>query len=196
MPTENIMDKSNKVYPEWVQKFRTRGTTIKKVGDTYYLYKRTSKRIPGKKNPQSVDTYIGIITPDGVKETKVKKISTAECIVKEYGFSYVLEKICPDDWKRAVGDGWKETLYQIIYDKSPNSYLLKNQDMLKEAKSNIGAQISSLNRRLQKQYGVDIKRLILLKEIYIVYLGKQQFISKISQEQEELLKLLEVNDMC
>lgn len=58
------------VYPEWVQEQRVKGTTVKKVGNTYYLYKRTSKRIPGKKYPQPVDTYIGIITPDGVIERK------------------------------------------------------------------------------------------------------------------------------
>jgi len=42
--------KREKVYPEWVQQQRTKGTTVKKVGNTYYLYKRTSKRVPGKKN--------------------------------------------------------------------------------------------------------------------------------------------------
>ena len=49
--------KNETVYPEWVQQQRIKGTTVKKVGNTYYLYKRTSKRIPGKKYPQPVDTY-------------------------------------------------------------------------------------------------------------------------------------------
>ena len=57
------MQKLDKVYPEWVQKFRTKGTTVKKKGDAYYLYKRTSKRVPGKKYPQPVDRYLGKITP-------------------------------------------------------------------------------------------------------------------------------------
>ncbi|SDB58912.1 hypothetical protein [Butyrivibrio sp. INlla16] len=43
--------KTEKVYPEWVQAQRVKGTTIKKKGDSYYLYKRTSKRVPGKKYP-------------------------------------------------------------------------------------------------------------------------------------------------
>ena len=51
--------KKETVYPEWVQQQRIKGTTVKKVGNTYYLYKRTSKRVPGKKYPQPVDTYIG-----------------------------------------------------------------------------------------------------------------------------------------
>ena len=32
--------KNEKVYPEWVQRQRIKGTTVKKVGNTYYLYKR------------------------------------------------------------------------------------------------------------------------------------------------------------
>lgn len=66
---------TEKKYPQWVQEQRTQGTTVKKKGDTYYLYKRTSKRVPGKKYPQPVDTYIGIITPEGVIKSEKKKIS-------------------------------------------------------------------------------------------------------------------------
>lgn len=43
-----VMPVTEKVYPEWVQAQRKRGTTVKKKGDTYYLYKRTSKRVLGK----------------------------------------------------------------------------------------------------------------------------------------------------
>lgn len=64
---------TEKKYPQWVQEQRTQGTTVKKKGDTYYLYKRTSKRVPGKKYPQPVDTYIGIITPEGVIKSEKKK---------------------------------------------------------------------------------------------------------------------------
>ena len=42
------MPVTEKVYPDWVQKHRTQGTTVKKKGDAYYLYKRTSRRVPGK----------------------------------------------------------------------------------------------------------------------------------------------------
>ena len=40
---------SKLIYPEWVQAQRTKGTTVKKVGNNYYLYKHSSKRLPGKK---------------------------------------------------------------------------------------------------------------------------------------------------
>ena len=64
----------NKVYPEWVQKHRRKGTTIKKVGNNYYLYKHSSKRVPGKKYPVPVDTYIGRITQEGVVKSEIKKV--------------------------------------------------------------------------------------------------------------------------
>ncbi len=50
------MPKTGKTYPDWVQEYRVRGTTVKKKGEKYYLYKRTSRRVPGKKYPQPVDT--------------------------------------------------------------------------------------------------------------------------------------------
>lgn len=68
-----------KKYPEWVQKYRTRGTTVKKKGDSYYLYKRTSRRVKGKKYPQPVDTYIGVITPNGVIQSNKKESFSDGC---------------------------------------------------------------------------------------------------------------------
>ena len=63
-------------YPDWVNAFKEKGTSIKKVGNEYYLYRSTSKRVPGKKYPQPVETYIGTITREGVIQTKIRKIST------------------------------------------------------------------------------------------------------------------------
>lgn len=99
--------KNEKVYPEWVQQQRIKGTTVKKVGNTYYLYKRTSKRVPGKKYPQPVDTYIGIITPDGIIERKRRQLATTSIKVKEYGFSKAVWDSCPDDWKKQWAKGGK-----------------------------------------------------------------------------------------
>lgn len=47
----------------------------------------TSKRVAGKKYPQPVDTYIGVITPDGIVERKKQQLTTTSIKVKEYGFS-------------------------------------------------------------------------------------------------------------
>ena len=69
------MPVTEKKYPDWVQKYRIKGTTVKKKGDSYYLYKRTSRRVKGKKYPQPVDTYIGVITPEGVIQSNKRKVS-------------------------------------------------------------------------------------------------------------------------
>ena len=79
---------SEKVYPDWVQKQKTTGTTVKKVGNNYYLYKHSSKRVPGKKNPVPVDTYIGKITPEGVKKSGSKKVAVNDAeVIKLYPLS-------------------------------------------------------------------------------------------------------------
>lgn len=69
----------------------------KKVGNNYYLYKHSSKRVPGKKNPVPVDTYIGKITPEGIERSNSKKVdvNSSEALVKEYRFSRAIELLCP-----------------------------------------------------------------------------------------------------
>ena len=57
--------------PEWVQKYKQPGTTVKKIGNNYYLYHATSKWNPEKNYPESVQTYIGKITKSGVVNERV-----------------------------------------------------------------------------------------------------------------------------
>lgn len=57
--------------PEWVKKYKSPGTTVKKIGNNYYLYHATSKWNPEKRYPESVQTYIGKITQDGVVNERV-----------------------------------------------------------------------------------------------------------------------------
>ena len=58
------------MFPDWVYQFKTPGTTIKKIGDSYYLYSATSKKVPGKKYPVSIQSYIGKITENGVIDSR------------------------------------------------------------------------------------------------------------------------------
>lgn len=187
------------IYPEWVQNYRTRGTTVKKVGNTYYLYKRTSKRVPGKKYPQPVDTYIGIITPEGVIESKKKKLSLTEVEVKEYGFSRALWMLCPNSWKKPLGDDWEDVLSIIIQKWSPESYLSKERQIKNEEDFHyqFAAQMASLSRRIYKEYGVDMSELQKLKSIYLVYLEKETAISRMTEEQKHFLTNIGINiEMC
>ena len=188
------MPVTEKTYPDWVQAYRTRGTTVKKKGDSYYLYKRTSKRVPGKKYPQPVDTYIGIITPDGVIETRKKKLELSDIEVWEYGYSKALWELCPQGWKDALGEEWEDVLKAILLQWSPQTYLGAGY-AIKDPETfhcSFGAQAGLLSRRIYKEYKVDRKELETLKAIYLVRIGKEEAVSRISQEQQELLERLRV----
>lgn len=180
---------AERIYPEWVQKHKVKGTTVKKVGDNYYLYKHTSKRVPGKKYPVPVDTYLGIITPNGVIESKKKKLSLTNVEVKEYGFSRALWLLCPQEWKKPLGDNWEDILALIIVKWSPNSYLTKERAIRKEEDFHcqFPAQQASLSRRIYKKHGVDVEDLRSLSDIFLVYFEKEVVVSKIRTEQKELL---------
>ena len=187
--------KNEKVYPEWVQQQRIKGTTVKKVGNTYYLYKRTSKRVPGKKYPQPVDTYIGIITPDGIIERKRRQLATTSIKVKEYGCSKAVWDSCPDDWKKAVGEGWEDKLACMIMKASPESYLSVDMDIKGEDELSFSAasQAGMLSRRFYKRYGVEFNSLEVLKSVYLVYIENHVFVSEITDEQMKLLKKISVS---
>lgn len=58
--------KSKKIYPDWVEKEHVKGTSIKQIGENYYLYECTSKKVRGKIYPVSIQRYIGKITPEGL----------------------------------------------------------------------------------------------------------------------------------
>lgn len=193
------MSVTGKKYPDWVQEKRTRGTTVKKKGDNYYLYKRTSKRVPGKKYPQPVDTYIGVITPEGVIKSEKKKISLVGIEVKEYGFSRAVWQLCPQGWKEPLEDDWEDVLSIILWKWSPETYLLKERKLKTEQDFHyqFAAQAASLSRRIYKEHGVDLKDLNILKSIYLIYFEKGKAVSKINPEQEALLKKTRVElSMC
>ena len=185
---------SEKVYPDWVQKQKTTGTTVKKVGNNYYLYKHSSKRVRGKKNPVPVDTYIGKITPEGIEKSGSKKIAVngAEVIVKEYGFSRSVEVLCPAGWKEPLGKNWQEVLDFIIVRESPESYIPQIRKVPERLEPHIqlGAQKTALQRRMRKEYGVDFKELRQLSSIYIVSVSGKKLVSQISEGQKKLLERL------
>ena len=191
--------KGEKVYPEWVQKFRKPGTTVKQKGDSYYLYKRTSRRIKGKKYPQPVDKYIGIITPDGVIESDRRRVSLSSLVVKEYGFSRTLLELCPESWKTSLGDEWEDILVILVTKWSPNSYLEKDHVIRSEDEFHhqFHAQRDALLKKIRDEHHVTLADLHSLDTIYIVYFEKERAVSVISEEQQQLLDKLGVNlEVC
>lgn len=185
---------SKKVYPDWVQEQKTTGTTVKKVGNNYYLYKHSSKRVQGKKNPVPVDTYIGKITPCGIERSSSKKVDVndTDVIVKEYGFSRSVELLCPIGWKEPLGKGWQEVLDYIIIHESPESYIRQVREVPESLDPHIqlGAQKTALQRRMKKEYGVDFKELRQLTTIYLVSVTGRRLLSRMSDSQRALMEQL------
>lgn len=185
---------TGKVYPDWVQEQKVKGTTVKKVGNNYYLYKHSSKRVPGKKYPIPVDTYIGRITPDGIEKSGSKKIAAndAEVTVKEYGFSRAVELLCPVGWKEPLGKDWQGVLDFIIVRESPESYIPLIRRVPERLDSHIqfGAQKASLQRRMKKEYGIELRDLQPFFTVYIVRIAGKNFLSKLTDEQKMLLEKL------
>lgn len=77
-------------YPEWVMKYKKKGTYINKVGDKYYLYAAHSERIKGTNKVRRVsDGYLGRITEkDGL--IPAKKILRSDPISFELGLSFFI----------------------------------------------------------------------------------------------------------
>jgi len=188
---------ANKVYPDWVQAYRTKGTSIRKVGNNYYLYQHSSKRVVGKKNPVPNDTYIGRITPEGIVKGEKKKVLTdnSNITVKEFGFSRSLEILCPMGWKNPLGEHWQAVLDKVIVSESPESYVSDVRHLAEELDPHIqfGAQKASLVRRLKNEHGIELRELYPLKTIYLVTISGKKVISRISDRQAELLQKIRVN---
>ena len=119
--------------------------------------------------------------------------------VWEYGFSKAVWELCPDDWKKPLGDDWQDVLSIILLKQSPTSYIQKTRVMKKESdfRYQFAAQSSSLSRRIYKKQGIGLEELHQLETIYLVCLDKTEIISKVNEGQRRLLEKIQVAlEMC
>lgn len=80
--------KTTNVYPDWVEAYRGKGKTIRRVRNGYGLYKCTSVYVKGSKNPKSKQEYLGMITEkDGFIP---KNVVSSAPVFFEYGLSNFL----------------------------------------------------------------------------------------------------------
>lgn len=108
-------------YPDWVMKYKTKGTYINRVGDKYYLYAAHSERIKGTDKVRRVsDGYIGRITQaEGLIRSKPKLKRTPFSL--EIGLSYTILSVTAD-----IGNGIKKSYRKnsdIVYCCSILSYI-------------------------------------------------------------------------
>ena len=102
-------------YPDWVLKYRRKGTLIQKKGDDlYYLYRVHSRWNKKKGRAKLItDEYLGRITPDGLIEPKAKRVMKHfdQVTVKEYGATFLIQHLSTDiiSALRENFQEWKET---------------------------------------------------------------------------------------
>lgn len=90
------------VYPDWVEKYRSKGHTIKKTKYGYGLYKCTSTYVRGQK-PKSVQTFLGVIDENKGFIPKTVTVNNPEYI--EYGLSHFIINNFKRELQRTSRDG-------------------------------------------------------------------------------------------
>lgn len=118
-------------HPAWALQHKQKGTELRLINGTYYLYQVTSKWNPEKKRPQKITgKLLGKITPEGFFESDKEKLRKAfhakidgPLHVKEYGMSYLvqtlfkdyigqLKGVFPEIWQEVVSLAFIRLLYK------------------------------------------------------------------------------------
>jgi hypothetical protein len=192
-------------FPDWAEKFRTKGTAINKVKDKYYLYRVHSERIKGTDKVRKVnDEYLGRITEAGLIAPKSK--INGNIIIKEYGIYAFILSINDVIIKRIIKDfntSYKTiitvALIQFLYG-SFNDLLYKNSFM-SVVYPNID--FNSLNseelitiERLENMFksylvklDIDLNTVIhALRNTNMVYINNKWYLSEQSNEAKEIIE--------
>ncbi|MEM3265676.1 MAG: transposase [Thermoplasmata archaeon] len=121
-------------YPDWVLKFKTKGSQIRVKNNNYYLYKVHSVWNKEKKRAQLItDKYIGKITPDGIIVPKHERVieQFKQVTAKEYGASRFIHMIGEDilnDLKKIFSNG--ELIFTMAAIRFLHSSPLKNMQII------------------------------------------------------------------
>ena len=188
-------------YPDYVKKFRPKGTIIKRVNDTYYAYYATSRRVPDKKYPvQVIKGLAGRIDESGFHKLSKAFVDTGHVVVRECGFTNFLLKF-EDEYVSRRKEAVKErrNLYRsmIVY-LSNNSYLNDEPgttiytaaEMAEKFRVGIPNQVTAISKICE----YDLKELEPLKYICSVTMGDRRFESELTKSQKELLERIGIKE--
>ena len=195
-------------YPDYVKKYRPKGTVVKKVGSTYYAYYATSKRVPGKDYPvQVIKGLAGRIDTHGFHEQTRMVLDTKRVIVRECGFTnYLLmfEDEYVTHFKHALADGKypsikkRRDIYRsLITYLSGNSYLNDEQDCIytnEELSEKYGLGIPWQLTAISKIVEMPLSELEPLKYICSVEIDGKRFESELTEEQKRTLERLGLDE--
>ena len=197
-------------YPDWVEKYRTCGRTIRKISSGYGLYKCTSVYVKGQKYPKSVQEYLGRITEkDGFIPKKV--ISSDQPEYLEYGLSHVIYMNFRRDLQRLLFNSSGETaesrirlmiihwVFSDIYPASVrSSYLAKDSpySLLDYASGFSDKWLvkgdKKINDLLHKRIPDDIDRSAIINGLRLCVADKKTGKFFIPRELKELLRKYEL----
>ena len=188
-------------YPDYVKKFRPKGTIVKRVNDTYYAYYATSKRVPDKKYPvQVIRGLAGRIDESGFHKLSKAFVDTRHVVIRECGFTNLLLKF-EDEYVSRRKETMRErkNLYRsmIVY-LSNNSYLNDEPgttiytaaEMVEKFRVGIPNQVTAISRICE----YDLKELEPLKYICSVTMGERRFESELTKSQRELLERIGIRE--
>jgi len=152
-------------HPEWALKHKKKGTELRLIKGTYYLYEITSKWNPEKKRSQKITLgLLGKITEhEGFVESdkyKLKKgLYVSDSItVKEYGLSSFIEnnlkeytdllkKHFPEHWKFIIASAYARLAFQSPLKNYQYHY---SKSFLSESYTNIGLSSSMIAKKTRE----------------------------------------------
>ena len=181
-------------YPEYVSHFRPKGTVVKKINNVFYVYKATSKRVPGKKYPvQVTGDIVGKITPTGLIKNEEVKIDTSSARILEYGFTDYLLKF--EELYCSKNSSLPKKILSLIYHSyivylSPNSYLREEpymnvNEITKKYKLSLNQQIGGIYKMMECKHMEDLEP---LKFICLLKDDKRVLKLNLSDDQIKLMK--------
>lgn len=165
-------------FPEWVEKYRTKGKAINHVNGKYYLYEVHSERVKGTNIVKKInDKYLGKITENGLIAPKSK--ITTSILVKEYGIycalfelnGIIINRIIKDyadDYKTIITHAFISLFYnkfcEELYYDSYLSIIFPTIEF--NPTDNVNFTINRLRNMMISNME---KKKVSLKEIYINY---------------------------
>jgi len=106
--------------PDWVLKYKEKGTEVKQINGHYYLYRvRSEYRASEGVSRKVTEAYLGRLTPDGLVKPRHERVLEAmkEVSVKEYGASSFVLSVCSDLielLRRHYPEEWKELFVMAV----------------------------------------------------------------------------------
>ncbi|MFI3215123.1 MAG: hypothetical protein R3Y24_17595 [Eubacteriales bacterium] len=187
-------------YPDYIKKFKPKGTIVKRVNDVYYAYYATSKRVPDKSYPvQVIKGLAGKIDETGFHELKRAVVDTQNVIVRECGFTNFLLKF-EEEYisRRKEAMCERRNIYRsMIVFLSNNSYLNDENskiytidELVEKFHIGIPNQITTISKLCE----YELEDLEGLKYICNIRMGNRIFQSELSIAQKNLLEKIGIGE--